>query len=72
MIDNVGSKDFNSKEIDGQFNVAVDGFRQPGSSIKPVTYLMLLRQGYTPASILADVPTSFVEDSKQKAYEPKN
>ena len=68
----VGSKDFNSKEIDGQFNVAVDGFRQPGSSIKPVTYLMLLRQGYTPASILADVPTSFVEDSKQKAYEPKN
>ncbi len=68
----VGSKDYNSKEIDGQFNVAVDGFRQPGSSIKPVTYLMLLRQGYTPASVLADVPTKFVEDEKQKAYEPKN
>ncbi len=72
IIAMVGSKEFNSKEIDGQFNVAVDGFRQPGSSIKPVTYLMLLRQGYTPASILADVPTTFVEDSKQKAYEPNN
>jgi penicillin-binding protein 1C len=68
----VGSKDFNSSEIDGQYNVAVDGLRQPGSSIKPVTYLALLRRGYTPSSMLADVPTTFVEDGKQKPYEPKN
>ncbi|MBP7768427.1 transglycosylase domain-containing protein [Candidatus Woesebacteria bacterium] len=68
----VGSKDYNSKEIDGQFNVAVDGLRQPGSSIKPVTYLALLHRGYTPASMFADVPTSFVENATQKAYEPKN
>jgi penicillin-binding protein 1C len=72
IITMVGSKDYNSKEIDGQFNVAVDGFRQPGSSIKPVTYLLLLRQGFTPSSILADVPTTFVADGKQKPYEPKN
>ena len=68
----VGSKDFSSEEIDGQFNVAVDGLRQPGSSIKPVTYLMMLKRGYTPASMLMDVPTSFTPDEKADAYEPKN
>lgn len=72
IIAMVGSKDYNSKEIDGQFNVAVTGLRQPGSSIKPVTYLALLRRGYTPASMLADVPTTFVEMANQKPYEPKN
>lgn len=68
----VGSKDFNSKEIDGQFNVAVDGLRQPGSSIKPITYLLMLRRGYSPASMLADVPTTFVANGNEKPYEPKN
>jgi len=69
----VGSKDFNNDEIDGQFNVAVDGLRQPGSSIKPVTYLMLLRHGYNPANILMDVPTTFATGAEvDKPYEPKN
>lgn len=68
----VGSKDYNDSEIDGQFNVAVDGLRQPGSSIKPVTFLTLMRQGYTPASMLADVPTTFAADENQDPYEPKN
>lgn len=68
----VGSKDFNSEDIDGQFNVAVDGLRQPGSSIKPVTYLMMFKRGYNPSSILMDVPTSFTPDENADAYEPKN
>lgn len=72
IIAMVGSKDFSSDEIDGQFNVAVDGLRQPGSSIKPVTYLMMLKRGYTPASMLMDVPTSFAPDDTADAYEPRN
>jgi len=67
----VGSKDFFDKEYDGQFNVAVDGLRQPGSSIKPVTYLMALRKGYTPASMIPDTPTTF-PGGDQKDYEPRN
>ncbi|PIR61123.1 MAG: hypothetical protein COU68_01100 [Candidatus Pacebacteria bacterium CG10_big_fil_rev_8_21_14_0_10_45_6] len=72
ILSMVGSKDFESEEIDGQYNVAVDGLRQPGSSIKPVTYLSLLQQGYTPSSILIDTPTVFTPNESADAYEPKN
>lgn len=68
----IGSKDYFSSEIDGKFNVAVNGLRQPGSSIKPVTYLTALRKGYNPATMLIDVPTTFAPDDKAKPYEPKN
>ncbi|PIV08365.1 penicillin-binding protein [Candidatus Roizmanbacteria bacterium CG03_land_8_20_14_0_80_39_12] len=53
----VGSVDYFA-EPSGAFNV-ITGFRQPGSSIKPVTYAMALENGYTAATILDDVPTAF-------------
>jgi len=53
----VGSVDYFA-EPSGAFNVTT-GFRQPGSSIKPVTYAMALENGYTAATILEDVPTVF-------------
>ena len=69
----VGSKDYFSEEIDGQFNVAVDGLRQPGSSIKPVTYLSMFERGFHPGSMLVDAPTTFApNDQVDKPYEPKN
>jgi len=68
----VGSKDFNDPTIDGQFNVVTQGLRQPGSSIKPVVYLTLLQQGYTPATMMIDTPTTFQRNDKEKPYEPKN
>lgn len=68
----VGSRDYNNKEIGGEYNVVVDGLRQPGSSIKPLTYLALLRKGYTPASMLMDVPTTFQATDNDKPYEPGN
>lgn len=68
----VGSKDYFDEEIDGQYNVAADGLRQPGSSIKAVTYLAMLRRGYTPASMLMDVETKFAPHENADAYEPKN
>ncbi|MFZ5376710.1 MAG: PBP1A family penicillin-binding protein [Patescibacteria group bacterium] len=72
IISMVGSKDYFAEDIDGQYNVAVDGLRQPGSSIKPVTYLAMIRMGYTPATMLADVPTTFAPHDDADKYEPKN
>ncbi|NCN87480.1 MAG: hypothetical protein GW941_01140 [Candidatus Pacebacteria bacterium] len=68
----VGSKDYFDSEIGGQFNVAVDGLRQPGSSIKPVTYLAMFQQGYSPASMILDVETTFTPNENADKYEPKN
>jgi penicillin-binding protein 1C len=55
----VGSADFYNEAIDGQVNMAVSPTRQPGSSIKPVTYLAAFEKGWTPATLIWDVPTSF-------------
>ncbi len=68
----VGSRDYYDTENGGQFNVVTDGRRQPGSSIKPVTYLALLKQGYTPASMLVDAPTNFKRNENEKDYTPRN
>ena len=55
----VGSADYFNKEIDGQFNVAVQGLRQPGSTFKPFAYLTAFMKGYTPDTIVFDTPTEF-------------
>lgn len=72
ILSMVGSKDYFDNDIDGQFNVAADGLRQPGSSIKPVTYLAMFRRGYSPASILMDVETTFQANDKIEPYRPRN
>lgn len=54
----VGSRNYFDKEIDGNFNAAL-GHRQPGSSFKPFVYATAFEKGYTPDSILFDVPTEF-------------
>lgn len=56
----------------GKFNVAVQGLRQPGSALKPFVYATLLQKGYTPSSIIMDVPTQFPGGAGQEPYEPKN
>lgn len=68
----VGSKDYFDSEIGGQFNVVTDGLRQPGSSIKPITYLAMIQKGYNPASMLMDVQTTFNRNEKEESYTPKN
>lgn len=68
----VGSKDYFAEDIPGQFNVAVDGLRQPGSSIKPVTYVTALKQGKTPATMVVDAETTFAPNDAAKPYQPKN
>jgi 1A family penicillin-binding protein len=67
----VGSKDYFDLENDGNFNVAI-AERQPGSSFKPFVYATAFEKGYTPNTILFDVPTNFGPDGSGKDYEPKN
>lgn len=59
----VGSKDYFDKTIDGNFNVAVQGLRQPGSAIKPFAYLTAFTKGYTPDTVVFDVPTEFTPNN---------
>jgi penicillin-binding protein 1C len=54
----VGSADFYDEAIDGQVNMAVSP-RQPGSSIKPLTYAAAFEKGWTPATLIWDVPSEF-------------
>ena len=54
----VGSRNYFDKEIDGNFNVTT-ARRQPGSSFKPYVYATALKDGYTPETMLFDVPTEF-------------
>lgn len=65
----VGSYDFNNKFF-GKFN-AVLGLRQPGSTMKPITYAVAFEKGYTPASVIMDVKTIF-PDQGGKEYIPVN
>ncbi|MFH1346657.1 MAG: PBP1A family penicillin-binding protein [Spirochaetota bacterium] len=55
----VGSKDYFDESIDGNFNVAVQGLRQPGSSFKPFTYITAFEKGYSPNTVVFDLPTEF-------------
>ncbi len=66
----LGSADFNNTDIDGQVNVALRP-RQPGSSIKPVTYVTAFEKGWTPATLIWDVTTEF-KDGLGRPYIPKN
>jgi hypothetical protein len=66
----VGSLDYNNQDIDGQVNVALSE-RQPGSSFKPFTYLTAFSEGYTPATMVLDVPMGF-PDPETGIYAPEN
>ena len=54
----VGSEDYFNDAIDGQVNDAV-ALRQPGSSFKPFVYATAFEEGYTPDTVLFDLPTQF-------------
>lgn len=64
----VGSKDFNDPG-GGNFNVTTS-LRQPGSSIKVVTYASALQHNFTAASMLEDTPVSY--PTGNGAYSPVN
>ncbi|MBM3151603.1 MAG: penicillin-binding protein [Chloroflexi bacterium] len=72
----VGSPDFYNVEISGQVNMAASPTRQPGSSIKPITYLAAFEKGWTPATLLWDVPVKLPPsgdpNDPNPLYEPVN
>jgi penicillin-binding protein 1C len=66
-----GSGDYFGDDFGG----AIDGvttLRQPGSALKPFTYAVAFEQGFTPASVLADVPQHFPTAEEGVVYTPRN
>jgi membrane peptidoglycan carboxypeptidase len=58
----VGSVDYYNREdprVQGQFDVAGIGERQPGSAFKMFNYVTALKKGATPATVVVDARTDF-------------
>ncbi|MFA6184678.1 MAG: PBP1A family penicillin-binding protein [Candidatus Shapirobacteria bacterium] len=66
----VGSKDYDATDIDGNVNVTTS-LRQPGSSIKPINYLLAFEKGKNPEDYIDDSPVSYYVPG-QKPYSPQN
>lgn len=58
----IGGKDY----AQSQFNRATHALRPPGSSFKPIVYLTALENGYTPDTLVMDVPIT------EGIYKPTN
>lgn len=55
-----------------KFNRATQALRQVGSGFKPFVYAAAIDRGYTPATILNDVPTTFAGAQGSPPYAPNN
>ena len=66
-----GSGDYANAASGGTINGAVMP-RQPGSALKPFTYALAFEEGFSPASVLADVPSSFPTAEEGIVYSPRN
>src|SRR5512143_2577987 len=65
----VGGYDF----VEGGFNHATEAKRQPGSSFKPFVYGAALENGFTPASIVMDLPQIYEKSEyEKKTWKPTN
>ena len=70
----VGSRDYFDTENDGNFNVAL-AHRQPGSTLKPFVYATAFNKGFTPETVIFDVPTQFdtaCARDASRCYTPNN
>lgn len=56
----VGGRGFDQSK----FNRATQAKRQPGSSFKPYVWMAALQKGYTPATLVKDLPTMFYYDGR--------
>jgi len=53
------------------FNRAVQAKRQPGSAFKPFVYAAAVQNGYSPASVINDLPL-ILETDDRRTYIPRN
>jgi penicillin-binding protein 1C len=70
-----GSGDYFGPSQGESFGGAIDGvvtLRQPGSALKPFTYALAFEQGFSPSTVLADVPSSFPTAEEGVIYTPRN
>lgn len=66
-----GSGDY----FDAAHGGAINGpltLRQPGSALKPFTYALAFEGGTSPATVLADVPSTFPTAEEGVVYSPRN
>ena len=63
----VGGRDYN----DSQFDRAVDGMRQPGSSFKPIVYAAAIADSITPNALFADTALAITLPNRT-IYRPEN
>ncbi len=56
----IGGREYDQSK----FNRATQAKRQPGSSFKPYVWMAALQKGYTPATLVKDLPTMFYYDGK--------
>jgi penicillin-binding protein 1C len=66
-----GSGDYDDPARGGTINGA-SAPRQPGSALKPFTYALAFERGHSPASVLADIPSSFPTAAEGVVYSPRN
>jgi penicillin-binding protein 1A len=55
-----------------EFNRAIQAWRQPGSSFKPIVYATALDNGYTPSSIVLDAPIEIDQGAGLGVWRPEN
>jgi 1A family penicillin-binding protein len=67
----VGSVNFFDTKNAGYVNVT-NRPRQPGSSIKPVTYAAAFEQGFTPNTLIDDSPVVYTAPGSKEVYAPQN
>jgi membrane peptidoglycan carboxypeptidase len=66
----LGSVDYYSTTIDGQFDDATQAFRGPGSAFKPIAYATAFEKGWFPALTVSDTPTAFWDAGAGVLYKP--
>ncbi|MCL2110149.1 penicillin-binding protein [Microgenomates group bacterium] len=67
----LGSINYWDDSNDGQTNVCL-AQRQPGSSIKPLTYALAFLRGYSPEDKILDAPFKYVDPWSRQVYAPVN
>ncbi|MFH1161690.1 MAG: transglycosylase domain-containing protein [Candidatus Jorgensenbacteria bacterium] len=81
----VGSKDYfgapeplgctpgENCQFEGNFNVAIQGLRQPGSALKPFVYITAFQKGYSPKTVVFDATTEFdTRGDPETSYRPED
>jgi membrane peptidoglycan carboxypeptidase len=55
-----------------QFDVASQGYRQPGSSFKPFVYVTAFEKGWSPGTAISDTPVHIFVSEGEPIYSPSN